>query len=262
MPQFENSLSRRLRSVSALGTLTVMALLASGCGVLTPEKNFDAPLKASGLRLVYPSGSIVSVALADKALSDASARRAEIQARYLRDESPCYERFFVTRCVDAGKERRRIALAEVRAVEVEADYIKRRDTADQRDKAIAERAAQDLAEAPQRLKDTQANEKAAAERAAQRTADQAKAAETEKAQARVDPQARQHGHDARVTQHQSTEATEQAVRAANVAAFQKKQVDAAEAQRKVAENKAKKAAEAKAAAERSAAEAAAEAGKK
>ena len=246
--------SRRLALPAAL---TALALAIGGCGILTQEKNFDAPLKASGLRLVYPSGSIVSVALADKALGDASARRSEIEAQYLRDESPCYDRFFVTRCVDAGKERRRIALAEVRAVEVEADYIKRRDTADQRDKAIAERAAQDLAEAPQRLKDTQANEKAAAERNAQRAADQAKVVETEKRQAGVDPQARQHSHDAKVSRQQAAEPVEQGKRAANVAAFEKKQQEAAEAQKKVAENKAKKAAEAKAAAERAATEAAA-----
>ena len=252
-----SSIPQRLRGSFASGAFAFMVFVVGGCGVLTPEKNFDTPLQPSGLRLVYPSGSIVTAALADKALSDATVQRAEIETRYRRDESPCYDRFFVTRCVDAGKERRRIALAEVRAVEVEADYIKRRDTADLRDKAIAERAAQDIAEAPQRLKDTQANEKAAAERAAQRAVDQAKLADTEKAQAAVDPKARQHSHDAKAGRQQAAEPVEQGKRAANVAAFEKKQQQAAEAQKKVAENKARKAVEAKAAAERAAADAAA-----
>lgn len=250
--------SRTVRGAT-FGMHAAIALLVAGCGILSQEKAFDAPVKPVGFGLEYPSGSIVTLASAEQALLDAAARRAEIEAQYKRDESPCYARFFVTRCVDAGKDRRRKAVAEVRAVEVEADYIKRRDRADQRDKAQAERVAQDIAEAPQRQKETQEHEKAAADKAAQKAADQATAAASEKRQAGIDPLARQRGHDIKVNQAQMAEPVDQGKRAANVAAFGKKQSDAAAAQKNVTESKARKAAEAKAAAERAAANLAAEA---
>lgn len=237
--------------------LVTAAGVVSGCAILSQEKAFDEHPKPIGLGLTYPSGSIVTVALAEQALRDAAAQRLDIEEQYRRDEAPCLKRFFVTRCTDAGAERRRIALAEVRAVEVEADYIKRRDRADQRDKAQTERAAQDLADAPERAKEAQAHEKAAADKAVQRASDQAKMIESDKRQAKADPQARQHAHDAKAAQQQGSETAEQGKRAANVAAFEKKQTDAAAAQQGIIEKKAKKAAEAKQAADRAAADAAA-----
>ncbi len=240
-----------------IGLTAAIVFSMAGCGILSQEKAFDTPARPSGLGQAYPSGSIVTLALAEQALLDAATRRTEIEEQYKRDESPCYDRFFVIRCVDTGKDRRRMALAEVRAVEVEADYIKRRDRADQRDKAQADRAAQDLAEAPQRLKQTQEREKAAADKALQRAADQATAAASEKRQAGNDPLARQRTHDAKVDQAQAAQVVDQGKRAANVAAFEKKQIDATEAQKKVAETKARKVAEAKVTAERAAADAAA-----
>ena len=237
--------------------LTLAAGLIAGCGVLAQEKSFDTPVRPTGLGLVYPSGSIVSTVLADQALTEATAERNAIEARYLTEQAPCFARFFVTRCTDAARERRRIALAEVRAVEVEADYIKRRDRADERDKAIAERTAQEAAEAPQREKDTAAREKAATDKAAQRAADQAKEATAQQHAATLDPAERQRKHDAATQTHALQDASERGVRAAKVSAYQQKQLDAAKEQQRVAEKKVAKAAEAKLKADQAAASAAA-----
>src|SRR5689334_5462322 len=69
---------------------------------------------------VHPPGSIQSIDAADQALAEAGQERAAIEARFELDERACYPKFFVTLCVDDAKERRRVALAQVHAVEVEA----------------------------------------------------------------------------------------------------------------------------------------------
>ncbi len=252
-----------------LALLAVSISVVSACSVLTPAGAEVAPLPASGLRLDWPSGSIVTVELATQALSDATARRAMIEQDYVRAQGVCFEQFFVTACNDRGKERRRIALAEVRAVEVEANYINRRDRADQRDKALAERTAQEQAEAPQRLLDLKSREKAAALKAADRAQNARKVQETTQRQVAVDPQARQRAFDLKAGQQQALDQAGEGQRAANVTAFEKKQRDVAARQKQAAERKAarmveqeQKATALKAATEKAAAEEAAAAAAK
>jgi colicin import membrane protein len=175
----------------------------------------------------------------------------------------------VTACNDRGKDLRRIALAEVRAVEVEANYINRRDRADQRDKALAERTAQEQAEAPQRMLDQQAREKAAVLKAADRAKNARSTQETEQRQVGIDRQARQRAFDLKTKQQQASDEAGQVQRATNVSAFEKKQIDAAARQQQVAKHKdaalveqQRKAAELKAAAEKDEAAAAAAAAAK
>jgi colicin import membrane protein len=248
--------------------LAVSISLASACSVLTPSAEGDAPLPASGLRLDWPSGSIVTAELAAQALSDATARRTMIEQDYVRTQGVCFEQFFMTACNDRGKERRRIALAEVRAVEVEANYINRRDRADQRDKALAERTAKEQAEAPQRLLDLKAREKAAALKAADRARNARSEQETAQRQVGADPQARQRAFDLKAGQQQADDQASEGRRAANVTAFEKKQRDVAARQKQLAERKAaqiverqEKATALKAAGEKAAAEAEAAAAK-
>jgi colicin import membrane protein len=252
-----------------LALLALSISVASACSVLYPAAAVDAPLPPSGLRLDWPSGSIVTVELATQALSDAQARRAMVEETYLRSQNTCFTQFFVTACNDRGKDLRRIALAEVRAVEVEANYINRRDRADQRDKALAERTAQEQAEAPQRMLDQQAREKAAVLKAADRAKNARSTQETEQRQVGIDRQARQRAFDLKTKQQQASDEAGQVQRATNVSAFEKKQIDAAARQQQVAKHKdaalveqQRKAAELKAAAEKDEAAAAAAAAAK
>lgn len=230
-----------VRRVLRLALIVASVGLASACSVFYPAAaKVDAPLPASGMRLDWPYGSIVTVEQAAQALKEATVRREKIEQDYVRAQGVCFDQFFMTACNDRGKERRRIALAEVRAVEVEANYINRRDRADQRDKSLEARTAQEQAEAPQRLQDTLAREKAAAAKATDRAANAVKAQDAQQREVAVDPLARQRAFDAKAAQQKASEQAGQAQRAANVTAFDKKQVDAAAHQKQVAERKAKK----------------------
>ncbi|NDP58476.1 MAG: hypothetical protein GZ090_03870 [Oxalobacteraceae bacterium] len=229
-----------LRRALRLALLVAGAGLASACSVFYPAASVEAPLPPSGLRLNWPSGSIVTVELAAQALNDAAARRVTIEQTDLRAQAVCFDKFFMTACNDRGREQRRIALAEVRSVEVEANYINRRDRADQRDKALEIRTVQEQAEAPQRLQDMRDREKAATIKAADRAANTVKAQGSQQRDATIDPQARQRAFDAKAARQQASEQAGQAQRAANMSAFDKKQADAAARQKQVAERKARK----------------------
>lgn len=253
-----------VRRAARLALLAISISLVSACSVLYPADAVEAPLPPSGLRLDWPPGSIGTVELATQALSDAKTRREMVEQDYLRAQGVCFDKFFMTACTDRGKEQRRIALAEVRAVEVEANYINRRDRAEQRDKALAERTAQEQAEAPQRLLDQQVREKAAALKAADRAKNDRKVQETAQREVGIDPQSRQRAFDFKAGQQQAAELDSQAQRAANVTVFEKKQSETAARQKQIAERKAaklveheQKAAALKAANEKAAEEAAA-----
>jgi hypothetical protein len=79
-----------------------------------------------------------SVAEADRKLAEAARARAQAEAAYAASEQACYARFFVTNCLDEAREKRRAAVAGLRAIEVEAERYKRRAEVDQRDRELAE----------------------------------------------------------------------------------------------------------------------------
>ena len=213
----------------------------SACSLLSPS--FDDAPAPIGLGLIYPAGSIDTVARADKALSDAKVTRQKIEQQYRSEQIACFKKFFVSDCNDAAKERHRVAVAETRAVEVEADFIKRQDRAAQRDASIAERAAQEAAKAPQRMQETAAREKTASDKAEKRSSDAVKAAQAAQKASSVDPQERQRAFDAKSALREKKAVEDTTRHAANAAAFERKQADALARQQQIAEKKAKKAEE-------------------
>ena len=222
--------------------VTALSVTLPACALLSPEPIEVRPAP-SGLGLIYPVGSITTAQRADEALRDASASRLAIEQQYRAEQLACSKKFFVSDCTDAAKERHRIARAETRAVEVEADFVKRRDRAEQRDASIAQRAVQDAARAPQQLKETEAREKTAAEKLAQQKQGELKTIEAQQKTVGLDPQARQRAYDGKIAQQNKKQASQQAGRNANVVAFEKKKAAALARQKQIAENKAKKAAE-------------------
>ena len=96
--------------------------------------------------VITPAAPTTSVAQADARLAAVLAERAAIEARHAEREVVCYGKFFVTNCLEEAKERRRLALAGQRAIEVEAEYFKRKNKVEERDKAIAEADARFQAE--------------------------------------------------------------------------------------------------------------------
>lgn len=180
--------------------------------------------------------NVQSVAQANAALEKVARDRAAVNEEFAASERECSSRFFVNYCLDKAKEKRRVALAAVRAVEVDAEHFKRADSVARRDADLAERVRKDQ------------------EEAALRAAQPPKAPREEKEAPRapsgprvVDREAE---YAAKVKRQEEKDAAEAAKRAANVAAFEKKQVESARRQAEVERKKAINAEKAKRAAER------------
>ena len=93
----------------------------------------------------YPAKSIASVPQADKALEEVKPVRELIERLYADEQAACYERFLVSSCLVDAKDKRRKSMQAVRRVEVEAKAFLRKDKADERDRAVAERQAKAVA---------------------------------------------------------------------------------------------------------------------
>lgn len=87
----------------------------------------------------YPAGSIVSVPQANRALVEVKRGRTEIEMRFKSEEKACYKTFLANKCVAEAKARRRLALAEIKPIQIQADQFKRHDAVVKRDKALAEK---------------------------------------------------------------------------------------------------------------------------
>lgn len=202
------------------GVVVVVSLLAA-CG---SERLVSDPVP-----VVAPT---TSVAQADARLAAVVAERAAIEARHAEREVVCYGKFFVTNCVEEAKERRRLALATQRAIEIEAEHFKRKNKVDERDKAIAEADVKFQAEeAASAVQPVAAPKKTSAAPPPRPTTVPGRIAK----------------RDARAAQEAAAEPANAATRAANAAAFEERKRKSEERQQAVAkrkaENVAKRAAE-------------------
>jgi hypothetical protein len=98
----------------------------------------------------YSHGKINSTEIANQALDEVRQQRASAEAQFDKEEAVCYERFFVTSCMDAAKERRRNAVKKLKAIEVEANAYNRRANAERREQALRERQLKQEARAAER----------------------------------------------------------------------------------------------------------------
>jgi len=203
------------------------------------EQGVSASTLSGGIAERYPSGSIQSVESADRALADVQRERTRIDAEFANEERACYPKFFVTSCVDAAKERRRRALAQIQQVEVEANTFKRRARVEERDKALAEKApkAAPIIKPPKEPKSAKPvikGDQADRKQPADRIEEQKRAGEGTVTRDRVAQ------HKAKLERLKEKEAAEVQKRAENVAAFERKAREAEERQREVAARKAEK----------------------
>ena len=194
------------------GALLVASLLAA-CASKGPEPVATA---------VAPT---TSVAQADARLADVVLERAAIEARHAEREVVCYDKFFVNDCLDEAKERRRLALAAQRTIEVEAEYFLRKNKVEERDKAMAE------AEAKFQVEDAAAAGKPPAP---PKTISPAPPPRPSSVPGRVAKR------DARAAQEAASEPAKAATRAANAAAFEERRRKSEERQREVAQRKAER----------------------
>lgn len=215
-----------------MATVGIKTCLVLFCAMLATVSVAQA-LPGQGREKVterFPSGSIRSVAEADTALSEAAAERAEIEARYVTEEQACHPNFFTTSCIQKAKDRRRIALAALRPIELEANAFKRKVRVAERDQALAERLVKDEHQRQERENRGTAVEPAAAE-----TTDES----SQKVQTTLSS-APEKQHASAVKQKKAENLIGAEKRAANIAAYEKKKRDALERQQKVAQRKAEK----------------------
>jgi hypothetical protein len=174
---------------------------------------------SAGLPQRYPAGSIQSVEAADRALADVGNERSRIGAQFANDQRACHENFFTTSCLDTAKERRRQALAQIRSVEIEANAFKRRAHAEEQDRILSDKRAEQETGGKQQIRKSAKPDRSARDGEAAGSAVQRKA---------------------RHRPTQAEEAADAQKRAENVAAYEKKVQDAEARQREVAANKAEK----------------------
>jgi predicted small lipoprotein YifL len=203
------------RVLPAMLPAALLSFLLAGCGTNRP-----APREA-------PPPPVSSVAQADQQLAAVAQERAGIEARYAERERVCYDKFFVNRCLDEAKERRRSALAAQRAIEVQAERFKRQAVVDERDRKLAEAEKkyreQEAALATQPPQPRRAVEEAPPPRA-------------------PTVPGRVAERDAKLKAAQAREAAEAPKRAKNVRDFERRKAESEERQRDVARKKAERAA--------------------
>ncbi len=117
---------RALRACAILGALS----LAACTTVLLPPNVTP---------VVTPSSSSADAA---RKLQEAAAERKRVEGEFAASEQLCYAKFFVNNCLDAAKEKRRVALAYLNAVENEAEYYQRKAEVDARDREVAKAVQQ------------------------------------------------------------------------------------------------------------------------
>jgi hypothetical protein len=209
-------------SLKPLGEMIAAAMLAALAALAAPAQAQTIGQDPVGAPRVPQSHSVEQ---ANATLEQVARDRAAVNDEFAASERVCYSKFFVNRCLDAAKEKRRAALANLRAVEVEAQHFKRADSVAKRDADLAERARKD------------ADEQAA--RAAEPPKPPKVADETPRPAPRggkvVDREAE---HAARLKRMEAQDAADAGKRAANVAAFEKKKADSERRQAEVAKKKA------------------------
>ncbi|MES2260505.1 MAG: hypothetical protein V4724_18440 [Pseudomonadota bacterium] len=165
-----------------------------------------------------------SVEQADARLAEVVRARAGVQSEFATSEQVCYGKFFVNHCLDQAKEKRRAALADLRAIEVEAHHFKRLNKVEKRDQELAERLKKDDEQLARRI-ETPATPHA--ERPA--TVPQGKPGPS--------VERRQAEHDARLKRLEAKDAADAGKRAENVAAFERKRVESEHRQAQVVAKK-------------------------
>lgn len=195
--------------------------------------------QADRVEQIFPLGSVTSFERADAALGQAQSASLRIEWMGYDLEVACYQRFFTQSCLNEVKASVRDSLHKLRSLEIEAEQFKRferdRQNEQERQRKInqAEREAAALSqEYEQRQREfVQRQEQAQRELAEQdaRAIERAAAAEKERA--------RRSARSSELEARQRAEALAEVERQQNVRAFEQKQKEALERQKKMQDKK-------------------------
>ncbi|KKO60986.1 hypothetical protein VM94_04756 [Janthinobacterium sp. KBS0711] len=186
----------------------------------------------------------LSVEEADAKLKQSASEREAAENEFAARELECYDKFFVNNCLDKAKEKRRLILVRLRAVDAEANYFKRAESVRLRDIDLARTQESARLDAEQRAAAVPKPVKVVTPEPASPKAQGKSLAEREAEQA------------VKVAKQAANDAAEAPRRAAREAQYAKKQADAVARQKRVAQRLAERQAEAQAKAAKAAAAAA------
>lgn len=227
----------------SLHLIVASALFSAGAAhaeSATTGSNVDvAAYSIAPLKERYPTDSIQSAESARSALQDVQEARTHIEARYTAEQHACYPKFFTTSCLDKVTEHRRKDLAAIRPIEVEANAFVRKSKVVESDRRLAEKAAQNEADAAQRAKDGEHKALVIHDKEATDQRD-AVSRETQR-QKRADDAARKTAdHAAKEQQRKAHEEKDATQHAANIVKYHKKVHEAEMRQKDVAQKKAER----------------------
>lgn len=222
--------------------LLAMPVLLGLMQLASAQNEPAAPAGAAALFDQYPTGSIKSVPTADAALAATSKEQDRTDIQLIRDERVCYKKFFVSYCLAKVRDQHRAESKKIKNIEIEANTYLRQARADDRDQALADQRAQELADAPRRAEEQKKNALANAQKIQESTQRSAEA--DARAQApTASPDQRIAEHEKKMQQVRAQQEADAKMHDANVAAYQKKVKDAQDRQKEVAAKKAQKAAD-------------------
>jgi colicin import membrane protein len=237
-----------MKQRSLFSALAVLPL-AIGISVFAPQvfaqasavEASVAPAEYSVASLLgrYPADSIQTDVAAKAALKDVQEARDEIEARYAAEQRACYPKFFTTRCLDKATERRRQDLADVRKIEVEANAYLRKAKVVERDRKLAEKAAQNESDAAQRAQQAQQHDATVSEHADQNER-AAAGKEAQRQKRAADAERKREDHAQREQEREAHASKDAEQREENVAKYNKKLKDAQARQADVAKKKAQR----------------------
>lgn len=186
----------------------------------------------------YPAGSIQSQEVASNALQMVTTARDNIEARYKMDQRVCYPKFFTTSCLNKAAERRRLDLLAVKPVEIEANAYIRQARVVERDRRLAEKAAES---AGKPMLNESSGENNAATDSSHLESQKNSASKEAERKARADAHAKKNAEYAEKQQNlKANEAVEEQKRAENIKKYEEK-VKASEArQKEILQKKAEK----------------------
>jgi colicin import membrane protein len=190
----------------------------------------------------YPTGSIAAVETANTALDDTGRERARIDVELIRQQRICYKKFFVSSCLNKVQAEYRVESKKIKNIEIEANTYLRQARADDRDAALEQQRAQELADAPRRAEEQKKNAIENAKKIEESTQRSAEAAARAQ-EATPNPDQRFADHEKKMEQVRAQQEADAKVHDANVAAYNKKVQDAKDRQKEVAAKKAEKAAD-------------------
>lgn len=186
----------------------------------------------------------LSVEEADAKLKQSASEREAAENEFAARELECYDKFFVNNCLDKAKEKRRLILVRLRAIDAEANYFKRAESVRLRDIELARTQESARLDAEQRAAAVPKPVKVVTPEPAPPKPQGKSVAEREAEQA------------AKVAKQAADDAADAPRRAAREAQYAKKQADAEARQKRVAQRLAERQAEAQAKAAKAAAAAA------